>query len=154
MNPTELERLLLLEQTGELSAPQRRQLDAELAASAEARRLRDGLRHLADAIPDPAFSPAPDAARRIAERLGRPKPVAGLFRPAWRPALAAAAALALLFGLYALRTPPAPVQMAAVEIPAGAEEYEWTDPLDAEFAELETLLLAISTDDAADATEL
>ena len=154
MNPTELERLLLLEQTGELSAPQRRQLDAELAASAEARRLRAGLRGLAAAIPEPAFSPAPDAARRIAARLGRPKPAAGLFHPVWRPALAAAAALALLVGLYAFRTSPAPVQTAAVEIPADVEEYEWTDPLDAEFAELETLLLAISTDDAADVTEL
>ena len=153
MNPQELERLLLLESSGELSPKQRRQLDAELAASAAARRLRDGLRRLADAIPEPAFAPAPDAARRIAERLRTAPRPAVVRRRVWKPVLAAAAALALLLGLHAYRT-PAPVQTAAVEVPADAEAYEWTDPLDAEFTELETLLLAISSDDSSEITEL
>lgn len=153
MNPQELERRLLLESSGELSPKQRRQLDAELAASAEARRLRDGLRRLADAIPEPAFAPAPDAVERIAERLQTAPRTAAVRRRVWKPALAAAAALALLLGLYAVR-PSAPVQTAAVEAPADAETYEWTDPLDAEFTELETLLFAISSDDALEITEL
>lgn len=153
MNPNELERLLLLEQSGELSAPQRRRLAAELDASAGARQLRAGLRGLAAALPEPSFSPAPDAAPRIAERLRRPEPTARIRPPLLRPVLAAAAALALLAGFFAFR-PPAPVQTAAVESPADTEEYEWTDPLDAEFAELETLLLAISSDQALDITEL
>ena len=43
MNPQQLEQLLLLESSGELSPSQRRALDAELAASAEARRMASRL---------------------------------------------------------------------------------------------------------------
>ena len=57
MNATPLEQLLLLEQSGELSAQQRLRLDAELAASAEARRLRAELRGLAAAVPPPPAGP-------------------------------------------------------------------------------------------------
>ena len=150
MNPAQLEQLLLLEQSGELSPAQQRQLDAELAASPEARQSRAQLRGLADALPAPAAQPAPEAAARIAARLAQaPKPA---FAPAWKSALAAAAALALLLGVYTLRPGPAPVETAAVA--AATEEEEWTDPLEAEFTELESLLLAISTDDALEITEL
>ena len=61
-------------------------------------------------------------------------------------------ALALLLGVYTLRPGPAPVETAAVA--AATEEEEWTDPLEAEFTELEELLYAISTDDALEITEL
>ena len=152
MNPTQLEQLLLLEQSGELSPAQRRLLAAELAASPEARQSRAALRGLADALPAPAAPPAPEAAARIAARLAQaPKP-SFAFLPAWKPALAAAAALALLLGVYTLRPGPAPVETAAVA--AATEEEEWTDPLEAEFTELESLLLAISTDDSLEITEL
>ena len=46
----------------------------------------------------------------------------------------------------------APIETAA-DATARADE-DWTDPLDAEFTELENLLLAISTDDSLDVTEL
>ena len=42
----------------------------------------------------------------------------------------------------------APAQTAA------ALDDEWTDPYDADFAELENLLASISTDDALDVTDL
>lgn len=151
MNAAQLEQLLLLEQSGELSPKQRRLLDAELAASPAARQSRAQLRSLADALPAPA--PAPGAAARIAARLAQtPKPA---FAPAWKSALAAAAALAILLGVRAYhgaRAPaPADSTLAAATV---AEDEEWTDPLEAEFTELESLLLAISTDDSLEITEL
>lgn len=150
MNPSQLEQLLLLEQSGELSPKQRRQLDAALAAAPAARQSRDQLRSLANALPVP--QPAPDAAARIAARLAQaPKPA---FAPAWKSALAAAAALALLLGVRSYHgAPSTPASSATTEI-AAAAEVEWTDPLDAEFTELETLLLAISTTDVLEITEL
>ena len=155
MNPHELERLLLLEQSGELSAAQRRALDAELAASPAARRFRDQLRALAGAVPPHAAGPAPDAAARIAARLhAKPKPVFA-FQPAWKPALAAAAALALLLGVRSFQRPaatPAPAETAAVA--TAAEEEDWSDPLDADFTELESLLAAMTSDASFEITEL
>ncbi len=151
MNAKELEQLLLLEQSGELSPAQRRRLDAALAASPEARRLRDRLHRISAAIPAPAARPAPDAAARIAARLRQDQAPARAFRPAWKPALAAAAALALLVGV---RTFHAPAPVSSESAAAAAEEEDWTDPLDAEFTELENLLLAISSGDSLEITEL
>ena len=148
MNPKQLEQLLLLEQSGELSPAQRRALDAELAALPAARRFRDQLRALAAAAPAPAPGPAPDAAARIAARLApRPRMVV------WKPLLATAAALALLLGVYTLRPGPAsaPIETAAVET---AADEEWTDPLDADFTELESLLAVMAEDNAFEITEL
>ena len=148
MNPQHLEQLLLLEASGELSPSQRRALDTELAASPEARRFRDQLRALAAAAPAPAAGPAPDAAARITARLApRPRMVV------WKPLLATAAALALLLSVYTFRPDPAsaPIETAAVET---AADEEWTDPLDADFTELESLLAAMATDASFEITEL
>ncbi len=153
MNPHELEQLLLLEQSGELTAQQRRALDAALAASPEARRFRDQLRALAGAVPEPA-GPAPDAAARIAARLRhKPKPVF-VFQPAWKPALAVAAALALFVGVRSFRPVPAAAPAAETAAVAAAADDEWTDPLDADFTELESLLAAMTADASFEITEL
>ena len=153
MNAAKLEQLLLLEQSGELAPKQRRALDAELAASAEARRLRAELRGLAAAVPPPPAGPVA-AAARIDARLRRTPKSAAAFRLAWKSALAAAAALALLFGVRAFHAGKASVSPEPARAAATAEEDEWTDPLDAEFTELENLLLAISSDDSSEITEL
>ena len=71
------------------------------------------------------------------------------------PAWLAAAALSLLLGVRSFQRPattPAPAETAAAA--AAAEEEDWTDPLDADFTELESLLLAISTDASFEITEL
>ena len=151
MNPAHLEQLLLLDQSGELTAQQRRALDAELAAHPDARRLRDALRGLAKAIPPAPTGPAPDAAKNIAARLDREQ-ARPAHRPRWAPALAAAAVLALLLGLPLFRGTPAPSShspvLAMADLAETAESAEsaddWTDPLESDFAELENLLLAIS----------
>ena len=152
MNATPLEQLLLLEQSGELSAKQRLRLDAELAASAEARRLRAELRGLAAAVPPPPAGPAA-AAARIDARLRRTPAPAAAFRPAWKSALAAAAALALLLGVRAFRSPD-PAGPADPVLAAAAEEAVWIDPLEEEFTELESLLTTISSDDSLEITEI
>ena len=142
MNLKATERLLLLEQSGELTPAQRRALDAELATSATARLRRDQLRLIADAIPPPPTAPAPDAARQLAARLTAPRP-ARFGAAARNAALAAAAALALLLGIRAHRSPssaPPPLAAAAAE---HLEDDAWEDPLESDFADLETLMLAV-----------
>lgn len=153
MNPAQTEQLLLLEQSGELSEPQRRALDTELAANPDARRLRAELRDLARAIP-PAPGPAPDTAARIAARLETAALPHPAFHLAWKPALAAAAALALLLGIQTFRhAPPDATEFARSDAPAAAED-DWTDPLADEFTELENLLTALASEDPFDFVEL
>jgi anti-sigma factor RsiW len=154
MNAKTLEQLLLLEQSGELSPKQYRALEAALVASAEARRLRKNLRGLAAAIPAPAAQPAPDAVTRIAERLRQAPPPAFTFQPAWKPALAAVAALTLLFGVRTFHAPKTAVSSEATLASIPGVEDEWTDPLDAEFIELENLITSISADHSLEITEI
>ncbi len=152
MNQTHVERWLLLEQTGELSARQRRQLAAALAASSVARRGRAELCGLAAAIPPVTAQPAADAVPRIAARLRARQKPSLTFPPAWKPALAAVAALALLVGLRVFRYQPGGYGGSAVA--AVAEEEDWTDPLEAEFAELENLISGFDSDEPFGITEL
>lgn len=155
MNANQLEQLLLLEQSGELSSKQRRQLETALGAEADARRLRDELRQLAAVLPAPGAQPAPNAAARIAARVGQQPKRAFAFSPAWKPALAAAAALALLLGVRAFRPHPAPADVAGVAASAQTPEEEaWSDPLETEFTELESLIAALAAGDSLEMTEL
>ena len=151
MNAKRLEQLLLLEQSGELSPDQRRQLDAELNASPEAQEHRAELRQLTEAIPPLKVEPAPDAAARIAGRLH--KTPAPAFSPAWKPLLAAAAAVALMFGLRAYRS-AAPGSYEPALAAATTVEVEWTDPFEAEFAELESLIATISPEESFEISEI
>jgi len=144
-----LEQLLLLEQSGELSADQKQQLDTQLAASPEARQQREVLIALAGAIPPVEAEPAPDAAARIAARLqqtpaGAPVP-RSLFRPVWKPALAAAAALTLLLGVRAIR-PTTVSETSVAEVTVETDEF-WADPFEADFAELDSLIAEAESDD-------
>ena len=150
MNASQLEQLLLLEQSGELTEKQRRALAAELGANPAARQLRAELQRLATALPPGGAAPAPGAAARIAARLAGARPRMAV----WRPALAAAAALALLLGVRTYHGRPGPAAAGAAAIVAAAAEEDWTDPLDADFTELESLLAAMATDAAFEITEL
>jgi len=148
MKTIPLEQLLLLEQSGELTPEQQCRLDTELAASPEAHQQRETLRALAGAIPPVAAEPAPDAAARIIARLQTaPAPAhRSLFRPVWKPALAAAAALALLFGIRATRPTAAPeTGVAMVIVEEGNDEF-WADPFEADFAELDSLIAEAESD--------
>lgn len=155
MNLNQLERLLLLEQSGEISPKQRRALDAELGASAGARRQRDQIRGFAASVPSSTATPSPGTVQRIHARLqSRPTP-SPIFHPVWKSALASAAALALLIGVHAYRssTNPIPSEPAVASVTTASEE-EWTDPLDSEFTELESLIATFSTDNTFEMTEI
>lgn len=149
MTPRELERLLLLEQSGELSEKQRGRLEAECAANAGAQHRRAELCRLAAALPPVSAEPSPATVEKIFARLAPPHAPATAFLPQWKPALAAAAALALLLGIHAFRKAaevsplPAPGYAALGE----EEEDDWIDPLEEEFAELEQLILVLSEDE-------
>ncbi len=149
MKTIPLEQLLLLEQSGELSDEQQRQLDTELAASPEARQQRDTLIALAGAIPPVEAEPAPDAAARIVARLqAAPTPSRrSLFHPVWKPALAAAAALALLLGIRATRPTTTPETGVATVIVEESNDEFWADPFEADFAELDSLIAAVDPDE-------
>lgn len=149
MNPAETEKLVLLQQSGEISPADQRRLDAALAASPDARRFRDSLLSFADAARSLPQQPAPDSAARIAARLSPTLRSASPFSLPRKPFLAAAAAAALLLGALSLRSalrPHSPSPVAASFAESAIPDEEWSDPYDADFAELETLLSSISPD--------
>ena len=152
MNPKQLEQLLLLEQSGELSPTQRHELDFELATSVQAQHLRAQLRGLARSVPPPATTPSASSIAAIHSRLNSTTKTPHAFRPAWKPALAAVAALSLLLGIhtYHAKTPIPSTPIVASTL----VEEEWTDPLDSEFTELESLIATISTDNTYEITEI
>jgi len=153
MKPQQIERLLLLEQSGELSPNQQQQLEAELSTSEEARQLQEELRALAAAIPSIEVQPAPDAAARITVRLHQPAQPVRVFHPIWKPLLATAAALAILFGVRAWQAPDTgSIKTAQIELTE--EEEAWLSPFEADFTEIENLLAAIDSDDSMHMTEL
>lgn len=154
MNPKDLEQLLLLEQSGELTPQQQRRLEAELAAAPAARQLRRELQGMARAIPEPPAGPAPDATEKILARLAANRPA-----PAhnWFPTVAAAAALALLLGSYALhssRSLDAGTGRAQATQSAMLDADEWTDPLEQEFADLENLFRVMAEQPLFDLVDL
>ena len=154
MKPEQLEQWLLLEQSGELTPQQKLRLDAELAASEAARRLRDQLRTIAGAVSAPAVQPAANSAARIAARLRPAARPAFTFVAAWKPALAFAAALALIVGVRTFQAPRPAGTVETAAVTTAAEEEEWSDPLDSEFTELESLLASIASENSLETTEL
>jgi len=141
MRAGKLEKWLLLEQSGELSARRSERLHRELAASEKARALRDELGLLKASIITPDIESAPWAAVRIAARLrGENTPVLNLSR-VLKPVLALAACLLLttsLFNFHGNQTysSPAAVMVAGVDV--------WRDPLEKYLVKFESLMVAIS----------
>ena len=154
MNPQQLERLVLLESSGELSRRQRRVLEAELASSADAQQFRDQLRRFGAVLPVPAGPGASEVAAQIDARLKVQRAIRPVFRPGWKTACAVAALLALLAGVQmARRDRGGFAASVSVQNPAEAEA-EWSDPLEADFAELEELLAFLDSGEAYMQTEL
>jgi anti-sigma factor RsiW len=152
MTPAQLEPLLLLEQSGELTDTQRRTLDAALAADPAAAACVTNSADWPGPFPRRPTPPRRRGANRRALAQTQTNVRAPLFLPAWKPALAAAAALALLLGVQLFRpgSPSADTDLARSETTATAENTpadDWTDPLADEFAELENLLTALSGED-------
>lgn len=106
MNCHDLERMVLLEQSGELPARQRKALTEHLAACADCRTRRDDLIAATVFLSTVTAANGPSGAvvDRImnAARTRRPARRISVLHPAWVRALAAAAVLALLLGYAGL----------------------------------------------------
>jgi len=137
MNAKKPERLLLLEQSGELSPAQRR----ALGQAGDVESTRRELKALCATIQSPDVEPDPWAITRIAARLRKePRPVLLWAR---KPVLALAAIMVLAAGLWIFKGGQPSVSSFAV---ATAEVDVWNDPFETELQELEVLILAISED--------
>jgi len=142
MKKETLQKLLLREQSGELSPRQRRYLDCELAASEEACVLRAELGRLTDAIITPDAEPEPWTVARIDARLREERRPAWSFSKVWKMAPAMAACLAVVAGIlnfHGKQTSSAPVAVVAA---AGVDV--WHDPFEEDLNRLENLIASIS----------
>ena len=137
MKTIKLEKRLLLEQSGELSPRQRRQLDA----CPEAQAKRDELRLLRAATPVSDVEPDPWAATKIAARLRPERASLFEFSRLWKPVLLTAACLMLVVNTFDFKqTSPTPVVEMTTEMDV------WNDQFEEDLVELESLILAMSGD--------
>ena len=144
MKTGKLERWLLLEQSGELSARQSRLLKRELDASEESRRLRSELNLMSRSINKPEIELSPWIITRIVARLRGESRSAFNFYKLLKPALALAACLTVtvsLLNFHGEQTSSAP---AAIVAAAGVDV--WDDPFDKDLCKLENLIASISSD--------
>ncbi len=142
MKKKKLEKWLLLEASGELSLRQLHRLGRELAASEEARILRQELGRLRGSILLPEVEPSPWTVARIAARLREERRPAFLFSNAWKPALALAACLMVAVGIFNFHGNPA---FSSVAVAASGVDV-WNDPLERDLSRLESQIAAISSD--------
>jgi len=138
MKTKKLERWLLLEQTGELSARRQRLL----MACPEAQEKRAGLNSLRMALPVLDAELPLWTVKKIDSRLHAERRSAAGFSKLWKPALAMAVCLILVAGIvnfHGESTSSAPV---AVVVAAGVDV--WNDPLEEDLSRLETQIAALS----------
>lgn len=143
MKTNKLEKLLLLEQSGELSSGQRCRLEHELQVSDKARKLRADLCVLRGSINEPDVELSPWTVARIDARLREKSRPA--FNPSvlWKPALALAAGLTLISGIFnfnenQISSAPAVAVIGTTEVDV------WSVPFEEDLHRLETLIMAIS----------
>jgi ferric-dicitrate binding protein FerR (iron transport regulator) len=143
MKPSQLEKWVLLEQSGELAPRDQLRLKRALDGSAAARHLRDDLRQIEAAVMDPASEPSPWTAVRIDARLRAENP-AGVPLRRWKPALSLAAGALLMAGLFTFHGQ----QNSSSFVPAlaAAEVDAWSDPFEEDLVRLENLIAAASGD--------
>lgn len=144
MKMSKLEKWLLLEQSGELSPRQLRQLNRALSASQEGQALRRELGLLKKSVLTPVAEPSPWTVAKITARLREEQRPAVRMSFAGRPALALAACLTLVLGIWAFHGKQASSASDAVFTAAGVDV--WDDPLGEDLDKLENLIVAISGD--------
>ncbi len=135
MKIRKIEKLLLLEQTGELSSRQRRALNACPVAQAK----RDELKAFCASVPAIDIEPSPWAVTKIAARLREERRSVVSFSKVWKPVFLTAACLTLVVSTFDFnQTSPAPVAVAVAEVGV------WSAQFEEDLVELENLILAIS----------
>ncbi len=141
MKMEKLEKLLLLEQTGELSSRQCRKLDA----CPEAQAKRDELKAFCASVPAADVEPSPWAVTKIAARLREEHRPNLIFFKHWKPALALAAILMIVSGIFNFHGNQTSSTSTAVVVAAAGVDV-WNDPLEEDLGRLENLIVAISGD--------
>lgn len=137
MKTKTLEKLLLLEQTGELSARQRRLLDA----CPEAQAKRDELNALCAAVLSTNAEPEPWAVAKIAARLRMERASLFKFSRLWKPVLLTMVCMMLIVNTFDFKqTAPEHTEVVMTEMDV------WSSQFENDLAELESLILAISGD--------
>ncbi len=139
MNAKQIEKWILLEQSGELS-PRRQKV---LNASPEADAKRAELNALCAAVTSPDVEPSPWAVTRINARLQTERRSILLPARVWKPILTLAACLTLAIATFDFMPESSPVSVAAVAV---GETDVWSVQFEEDLAELESLILAISGD--------
>lgn len=143
MKTGKLEKLLLLEQSGELSFRQRRRLIRELAVSDEARRVRAELSILSSSIRLPDAEPSLWAVARIVSRLREDTcPSSIRLSRILKPVLALAASLVLMMNAWNFHGGQALSTSVAAVTPAGVDV--WNDPFEEDLSRLENLIGTLS----------
>jgi len=137
MKTTTLEKWLLLEQSGELSARRQRLLNA----CPEAPVKRDELKALCAAVPAVDADPEPWTATKIAARLREERRPAFSFSKVWKPVFLTAACLMLVVSTFDFKqTVPNSVVITETEMDV------WNNQFENDLVELESLILAMSGD--------
>ena len=139
MKTKQIEKWLLLEQTGELSERKRRKLNA--CPEAEAKRAE--LNALCKAVEPSDAEPSSWATTRIHARLQAERRSVLLPLRVWKPILALAACLTLVVMTLDFRPESSAVSVAAVAV---GEVDVWNVQFEEDLVELESLILAISGD--------
>jgi len=139
MKTKQIEKWLLLEQTGELSERKRRLLNACPEADAK----RAELKALCSAVVPSDAEPSPWAVTRINARLQTERRSILLPLRVWKPILALAACLTLVVTTLDFRPESSAVSVAAVAV---GEVDVWNVQFEEDLVELESLILAISGD--------
>jgi ferric-dicitrate binding protein FerR (iron transport regulator) len=138
MKAKQLEKWILLEQSGEL--PPR--LQKKLNACPEAQAKRDELAALFSAVQASDAEPSQWAAAKIHSRLQKERRSLLLPVRVWQPVLALAACLTLAVMTFDFAPEPSPVSIEAVA--AAVEGDAWSTRFEEDLVELEGLILAIS----------
>jgi len=137
MKTKKLEKWLLLEQSGELSARRQRVLNA----CSEAQAKRDELKALCAAVPILDVEPEPWAITKIAARLREERRPVVTFSKVWKPVFLTAACLMLVVNIFDFKQTSSTsvvIEMTEVNV--------WNDQFEEDLVELESLILAISGD--------
>ncbi len=137
MKISKLEKLIFLEQSGELSARQRRVLDA----CQKTQEKRADLKSFFEAVPVSTPEPEPWATQRIVARLRKEQRWGFTFSKVWKPVFLVSACLVL--AVSTLDFKDASTEVAVV---ADTEVDAWGDQFEEDLVELESLILAMSGD--------
>ena len=143
MNMNDVEKLILLEQSGELTAAQKKMLDQSPEATAK----RAEMDVLLQAVSTLEVEPSPWAATKIDAQLKKERRSFMLPARVWQPILAAAACLTVALNVQNFK--PSSAQqgpVASAVSTASVDADVWDTEFDADLGELESLLSGMSSD--------